>query len=135
MIEITAVLVVVGVMAIIALPKLSQVAERARAADGLQIIAEIRNSQKRRRYEGLSGSEHLGDFDIEFTKSLYFDDPEISEVTIFGSRYFPVSIQRSDGSYTLGLTPEGVPYCDGHGEPNTCSAIGIPARQISAPSE
>jgi len=72
LLELIIVVIVIGILASIALPRYIRVTERARSAEARQVLGILRGSQI--RYNSLSGrwAQALGDLDVNYTDPNYF---------------------------------------------------------------
>ena len=72
LLELIIVIIVIGILASIALPRYVKVSERARSAEGTSLLSSLRSSQIRynAQYATYAGSE--GDLDIDYTTPNFF---------------------------------------------------------------
>jgi len=82
LLELIIVIIVIGILASIALPKYVKVAERARMAEGKYLLGAIRNAQMRYLVEHNVFSNDRNNLDIEFYDSKYFGTPDLSQVPV-----------------------------------------------------
>ncbi|MBL7198474.1 MAG: prepilin-type N-terminal cleavage/methylation domain-containing protein [Candidatus Omnitrophica bacterium] len=65
LLELIIVIVVIGILASIALPRYMRVAERARATEAKSMLSAIRNAQARYHLQHLTYGTRIGNLDIE----------------------------------------------------------------------
>ncbi len=129
LLELIIVIIVIGILASIALPKFLEVTERGRAAEGLNILTTVRGAQLR-YFAQTSPSVYSAvntDLDATFTTLKYFAwqaaaaaDDNAQCVTATRN-----ATQRPTGwgAYKLCVTPNGVVGCT---QPGTeCAKLGI----------
>ncbi|MGD0336387.1 MAG: prepilin-type N-terminal cleavage/methylation domain-containing protein [Candidatus Omnitrophota bacterium] len=126
LIEITVTVVLVGILALIALPRFSKVIEKSRASEGILWLQVMRMAQ--RRYYADHGcyglyASNVNDLDIGFRNNFqYFRD-------LIGA--LPPSIQlgsimRKGLCYQLVIFEDGTIQCSTIiGNPYTCADIGM----------
>ena len=123
--EIITVIIIVGIMASLALPRFTGTFERMRAAEGVQILTALLSAQKTYRFE----------------RGAYATDPTVLDVTIDRSSNFiippsvanpadPVAnwiarIRRSGGNgYWLQINENGTITCANAGGSPSCAQAG-----------
>ena len=128
LIELLIVMVVVGVLVTVALPKYYASLERGRSVEGianLRAASDAINAQyvvNGNSYpSSITGSSALQVGDV--TKSAYFTTPTVS----FSGNTVTVSTSREDGSYTLkAYNSNGdLNYIECTGDGQTCLNIGM----------
>ena len=114
--EIIIVVVILGILAGIALPKVVGPHERMISSEGMNILTVLLGAQKNYAAEH-SNAYAAGDpntvLDITIPTSTHFDAPTVANANPIAS------IKRDDGTYTLNIDDDGVIWCAGAG----CAAI------------
>ncbi len=116
LLELIIVVIIIGILVGIALPRFMGVAEKARSAEGASILGALRSSQIR-YYAQSAGGTYTGvgcpglDLDIaSFTARKYFEDP----VCASSGSIVTISKKATAGQqYTLAITADGVITCSG----------------------
>jgi type IV pilus assembly protein PilE len=123
MMELITVLVIVGVLASIALPRYEVGIEKIRSSEGAQILTALLDAQK--RYSSENGGAYtatMSDLDVTIPASSNFNAPTVSASSPLAT------IQRIDGSsgiddYTLTISDTGTVSCSGGGG-GICGKMG-----------
>ena len=119
LIEIIVVLILVGLLTGLALPKFRYSMERVRAGEGVNLLTALRAAQSGYFTEFQTYTLDPTQLDITVDGSAYFNVP-----TIGGTAAAPtLSIQRSDTTYTLTMVMDGTVTCADGGS-NACESIG-----------
>jgi type IV pilus assembly protein PilE len=115
LLELIIVVIVIGILVSIALPKFITVTEKARAADAFAILGTMRSAQL--RYYGQYGdySADCTILDVTTTTSRYFNTPTCAAADPI------VSVLRLGGAYTLTIDEDGTIKCGAGG---ACPPIG-----------
>ena len=118
LLELIIVVIVIGILVSIALPKFITVTEKARAADGFAVLGTMRSAQF--RYYGQYGAFDSGvsctALDVTTTTSRYFSAPTCAAANPI------VTVDRSDGTYRLTIDEDGAIKCTPL--TGTCPSIG-----------
>ena len=129
--ELVIVVIVIGVLAGLALPRFQTAMERVRSSEGVHTLTVLLAAQKRYAMEnggayklGSGASNHLapGDLDVDIPPSNYFDVPYI-----YSSPAITVRVVRQDGSailYTLDMNENGNITCTNGSGYSFCSKMG-----------
>ena len=126
LLEISIVAAILGVLTVMAIPRLGRTIERMRANEGEQILYNLLSAQQRYSIDHMQGdfvpvyADSIAKLDIEINLTpTNFQAPTVSATP-------PVaSITRNDGTYTLRITPPGTITCDCSGFPcATCTQLG-----------
>ncbi|HQO58071.1 MAG TPA: prepilin-type N-terminal cleavage/methylation domain-containing protein [Candidatus Omnitrophota bacterium] len=115
--ELTVVAVVLGVLSMIAIPRLGNTVERMRAEEGKQMLRAIYAAQK--RYWQENAHTYTDDFDaldIEIRPNSKFENIELD-----ASGYPLAQMDRTNGAYTLTINEMGNIYCVG----TMCYDLGL----------
>jgi len=121
--ELIIVIIVIGILASIALPRYLKVAEKSRMAEGLSLLEMIRGSQL--RYEAATGgfAANETDLDFDYTELKYFGitiaqgtglNDTIGTVSRIGANDCPTSFCPNGDNvdtYELSITGNGVISC------------------------
>ena len=119
--EIMVVVIVVGILASIALPRYSFTMERAKSAEGLEILGSVSQAQKVYQIENGNYTTNLANLDVTFDTIQYFNAPSVFDPLDPVAN--PIaSIQRSSGLYTFSINENGTITCSG--DPTACSKLG-----------
>ena len=73
LLELIVVVIIIGILAMIALPKFVRVAEKARSAEGRMLLAAIRSSQFRYYTEHDKWTSITSDLDMTYSLPTYFN--------------------------------------------------------------
>ena len=109
LIEIIIVVIILGVLGGIAMPRYTGMIERHRAQEGIQTLVVFLNAQRKYQLENggnFAGQAQIAQLDIAAVPTRYFNAP-----TIDTSTKVVAKITRSDGSYTLTIDDQGQIYC------------------------
>ncbi|MFH1359587.1 MAG: prepilin-type N-terminal cleavage/methylation domain-containing protein [Candidatus Omnitrophota bacterium] len=136
LVEITIVVIIIGILAGLALPRLSFVVERQRSTEGTNILAAIRAAQERWRLESGNYTANILDLDIgvpglngePFPRN--FNAPVLQNGGGGGNctNNRLASIVRTGVLYTLEICGQGDPaniFCTDGTIPNICSKMGF----------
>lgn len=129
LLELMVVVIIVGILAMIALPQFFKATEKARSAEGINILGSLRSAQF--RYYAESDTQvyatDVADLDMEYGNLRYFGSLSASGAAhdINGCGFLG-SIQRQGGSgsldYTLNVYEKGTMTCSGNGCPASLAA-------------
>ncbi|MFH1655938.1 MAG: prepilin-type N-terminal cleavage/methylation domain-containing protein [Candidatus Omnitrophota bacterium] len=126
LIELIIVVIIVGILVSIAMPKFTFVAERAKAAEGVEILGSIRRAQI--RYFSLHNdyAMSINEIDIEIPQMKFFlsTSPMKWENPPGGGTIVGIA-QRERGIYALFITEAGEIRCGGAA--NYCNKLGYPS--------
>jgi len=119
LLEVIVVVIIVGVIAALALPRFLVTSEIARNSEGVQILSAIRIAQENYRYENesLSYTALVVDLDIEIPPLNNFDPP----VALIPGLYVAM-VRRNTAEYLLTITVEGDIGC--------INLIGTPCEEL-----
>ena len=107
----------IGAMASIAWPSFVVTIERAKSAEGVQILEVIMGSQKIYKLENGVYSNTMANLEVSIPAASNFNAPTLSTSNPIAS------IQRKDNLYTLSITDAGVIACS-NGTVTYCQKIG-----------
>ena len=118
LLELIIVIVVIGILASIALPRYTKVAERARMAEGKHILGEIRSAQMRYLLSHSVFTNDSDDLDIEIASAKYFlpvnlsgvQQPHQAENPLLG-RIQRTSIDAGEFAYWITIYEDGTFNC------------------------
>jgi prepilin-type N-terminal cleavage/methylation domain-containing protein len=105
LIEVVIVIIIVGVMATIVGPKMTQNQEVSRIGEAVQVLSAYRGAQERWRLDHSTYTADCSDLDVTVTPRN-FNAPTCAND---GS----VSIQRSNGAYTIAVNVANAFSCTG----------------------
>lgn len=124
LIEIIVVIIIVGTLAAIALPRFTGMFERTRVSEGIQFLTVLLGAQKAYEVENGAYATVAGDLDIEITRSANFVLPPT--VANPGNPVTnPIATILRTGAYTLCINEEGTISCKNGGGGFTCAQAGI----------
>ncbi len=103
-----------GVLAAIAIPRITAPNERILSAEGRQTLIAILSAQKRYELENGALAAQITDLDFDIPASNYFNPPSVPLGGIG-------QVQRTGGAYTLTIDASGVITCAGGG--TNCAQI------------
>jgi len=108
MVEIIIVVVMLGIMAAIAIPKVLAPTERVRASEGMQILSTLMGAQKRYALEnnGQYSDGNCSVLDVSIPTSVNFLAP-----TCFNIPTYVANISRIGFGYTLYIDESGAIKC------------------------
>jgi len=119
LIELLIVVIIIGILASIAVPQFFRVAERARAAEGVQALGAVRRAQLRYYSEHGITTAAAGDLDYDVPTLRYFSAPAPVAATYTGGNENLATITRNGisnpgfGAYTLTVHGDGSITCAG----------------------
>ena len=120
--EIIVVVIIVGVLATLVIPRFTGVVERVRAAEGVRMLIALLGAQKAYELENGAYATDPDDLDIEITRASYFVVPPT--VLNTGAPLAPIARIRRTGNYWLEINEEGTISCVDAGAPFTCTQAG-----------
>ena len=119
--EVLVVIVIIGVLASLSIPRLTVAIERTRAAEGIHILEALLQAQKMYYADHGKYSNSYTDLDVEIPPSKNFSD--ISSESV--SEHNPlVTVTRNDGSYSLTIDENGTIGCLNNTADDICTKIG-----------
>jgi len=120
LIELLIVVIIVGILATIAVPQFFSVAERARAAEGAQILGAVRRAELRYYSEQGKMTGNIADLDYDAPASpKYFNAPVPQAAVYTGGAEALATITRNGtsnpgfGAYILTVHGNGTISCAG----------------------
>jgi len=120
LIELLIVIIIIGILAAIAVPQFFKVAERARAAEGVQIIGSLRSAQLRYYSEHGKLTATVDDLDYDAPTPKYFSAGTPVASTYTGGVENLATITRLSGvsnpgfgAYILNIHGNGEITCSG----------------------
>lgn len=113
------VIIIIGVLASLAIPRYNISIERARAGEGVQLLDAIRKAQLARMTEFGAYGKNTKDLNITFPAPKYFD--AIDNNSIDSKANNLGTVDRSSGDYTLSIAEDGALTCTGA----TCGSLGL----------
>ena len=116
--EIIIVVVILGIMASLAIPKVIGPNERVRASEGFHILSVLLNAQRSYSLENANNyATALSSLDVTFPAAANFNAP-----TVANNAAAVASIVRNNGNYTLSINDTGVISCS-ETVAGSCAAI------------
>lgn len=122
LIEIVIVVVILGILAAVALPKITGHNEQVIKSEGMQILIAVLNAQRAYLVEKGVYSSDFSNLDITFPTSSYFDDPAALDPG--GLTGIVANVARKTGLFTLSIDDGGVITCDDATAGADCANIG-----------
>ena len=130
LLELITVVIIIGILAMIAVPQFFRIAERGRAAEGVQILGAVKNAQLRYAAEYGSTTNDAAVIDMEVGTTRFFNPPSlVGSVNVRTSTGVEIAnITRNNTSlaynaYTLNITATGTIDCD-DGSGTICAVLG-----------
>jgi prepilin-type N-terminal cleavage/methylation domain-containing protein len=132
LLELIIVVIIIGILISVAIPQYTSVTEKARAAEGIQILGILRGAQI--RYNSISGQWYSEDYynlnlDVSIETAKYFDlNQTYCHSPSWGGvhRIFTGTTRLANtfGPYLLGINEAGEIYC--YSNPKTiCKKLGF----------
>ncbi|MFC1646218.1 prepilin-type N-terminal cleavage/methylation domain-containing protein [Candidatus Omnitrophota bacterium] len=120
LLELIIVIIVIGILASIALPRYLAVAERGRYAEGISLLGIVRSAQIRHQAEFGNYTDAIADLDATWTDPRYFNDP----AAVDGTSGVLANITRNTKDagafeYSISITVDGNVTC-ADGATGTC---------------
>lgn len=113
MIELVVVVVILGLLAAIAIPKIVAPNEMVISSEGQHLLTVLLSAQKRYQLENGAYTTTVANLDVSATPK-YFDT--VTALDGSGGTAAVASMQRTDGTYTLSISgTNGIIYCAGAG--------------------
>jgi prepilin-type N-terminal cleavage/methylation domain-containing protein len=127
--EVAVVVIIVGVLAALALPRFSFQVEKMKKAEGEQILYVVYMEQEKYFRRNGARTNSIANLDVEIRQPANFNAPVLKATVSLScdgsSSDAYASIARSDGSYNLHVTDNGVIRCTPcNGQ--MCSKLGYP---------
>lgn len=117
--EIMVIIVIVGILASVALPRFTGVVERVRAAEGVHILTSLLQAQKAYETENGNFADNPTKLDIEIDRA---DNFNVGSIVVQDDATNVAQITRT-GGYTLSIDEDGTISCtDGA---ITCARAGF----------
>jgi prepilin-type N-terminal cleavage/methylation domain-containing protein len=114
LLELIVVVIVIGILAMIALPRFIRVAEKARSSEGRMILDSLRAAQFRYYAEHDKYAGGAGEIDMTYSTPQYFGTVtaiSTGNLTPAGENTFFGSVQRGANYYTLSIAGNGAISC------------------------
>lgn len=122
--EITIVVIIVGVLASLALPRFTGVFERMKASEGVQLLSALLRAQKAFETENGNYTNNLALLDVEIDTAEYFNAATEAVWDPVDPVANPIATITRIGAYTLGINEEGDITCT-EGGAITCARAGF----------
>ena len=119
LLELLTVVIIVAILASLAVPQFFRIAERARAAEGVNILGSIRSAQLRYYSEHSVLTNTIGELDIDVPSTRFFGTMTIPNPAYTAGNEVIGTIQRNNssnpgyGTYTLSIQGDGDITCAG----------------------
>ena len=130
LLELITVVIIIGILAMIAVPQFFRIAERGRAAEAIQILGAVKNAQLRYAAEYGSTSNDASVIDMEVTGTRFFGSPSlVGGINVRTDTTSEIAnITRNNNSlaynaYTMNITADGTIACDDGGG-TICTILG-----------
>ncbi|MBF0385311.1 MAG: prepilin-type N-terminal cleavage/methylation domain-containing protein [Candidatus Omnitrophica bacterium] len=129
LLELIIVMIILGLIASLAIPRYQNLVEKARSVEGVNVLNNIFRAQERYVYlSNGSYSTEVSELNLSIPAMTYFDQPALDPAggTISSPPEYLGSIGRKGGLYTLYIYASGDIKCaQGEGiETNYCNAMG-----------
>jgi prepilin-type N-terminal cleavage/methylation domain-containing protein len=118
LLELLTVVIIIAILASIALPQFFKAAERARAAEGVNILGALRSAQLRYYAEHGELADNREDLDVDLPNMRFFNNASALNPIYSASNENIASVTRSNvnnpgyGSYILYIQGDGDIVCD-----------------------
>ena len=134
LIELLVIVLIIGVLAVIALPIYFSALEKTRAGESVQLLSAITKAQQRYKVQSQEYSENIESLDITVKNYSTGEEATGSE---FDSQYFNFTLgedyalaARKNGDYFLGMDYDTYAiYCGGN-DTSICARFGLEVRNI-----
>ena len=113
LLELIIVIIVIGILASIALPRYLRVAERSRMAEGKSILGALRGAQVRYAAEHGNFTTDVDNLDTDMTTSRYFEVPFTVDDTDPIASVVRNAVDAGSFAYTLTIYEDGTLNCTG----------------------
>ena len=128
LIELIIVVIIIGILAAIGLPQFFKVTERARAAEGINLLGSLRGAQIRYAAEHQRATSQLSKLDVDHSGLKYFGSITLNgAANIMTDAHVLASVKRKApstfGLYGLNISVDGTIKCTG-GSGNICTTLG-----------
>lgn len=123
--EMLIVIIVLGALAGLALPRYGASIEKTKSAEGVQILQSLREAQELYKFEHGDYTDTYADLEIEIPEPKHFD--AVSDDSISDSDPIAV-VSRSTGDYDLRVYQNGDIRCHPNVE-NKCDNFGLPIEE------
>ncbi len=107
LVEIIIVVVILGIMASIAIPRVIGPNERIKASEGQHTLIAIMGAQKNYFLENSAYATGMGSLDITIPASSYFNAPDLSSASAAAL----ATVTSTAGTYVLSIDTAGVITC------------------------
>jgi len=111
LIEIIIVVIILGIIASLGIPKYTGMYEKTRLGEGVQTLGVLRGAQKRYFLENDSYATALNNLDVTIGTMKYFKD--VKAANNASATSYVAQLTRSDDSYTLSISTDGTYSCTG----------------------
>ncbi len=121
--ELIVVIIIVGVLAGLAIPRFSHTVEKSRIAEAINILQTLRDAQEVYNLENGVYAADPDDLDVTIPASRNFQPPTVAAADPIAS------IERNAGGYqyTLTIDADGTVSCGGTVSPaGICTTLGCP---------
>ena len=110
LVELSVVIVIIGILAAFAVPKFRQAVERSKAGEAFNYLSAIRDAQERYHSRQSIYATNLGALDINMPAPKYFNVGTVNEVVL--DTAWSLTLTRSGASggygvYTVSFTQDG----------------------------
>lgn len=117
--ELVIVIIVMGVIASIALPRYQFTIEKAKSGEALQILESLRGAQELYKYEHGVYSAIRTDLDVTIPSPVHFNMPTVQATDPIAS------IQRKGNLYSFEIEADGTITCKPNVWPTSCTKMGF----------
>lgn len=107
LLELIIVIIVIGILASIALPRYLRVAERARAAEAKNMLSSIRSSQLRYSAQYMNYTSAISNLDVETGTVKYFSFASGDVASAVGTATRTTLDRGAFPAYTVTISDEG----------------------------
>ncbi len=123
LLELLMVVIILGILIAIALPRYLGVVERGKAAEALNLLGTLRGSQLRYYAINDEYATTAGDLDADWTTLKYFKTVEGADSATSPTYVARITRDATGNEYMLAITEDGTISCSG-GSSGMCGKLG-----------
>jgi prepilin-type N-terminal cleavage/methylation domain-containing protein len=124
LLELIIVIIVIGILASIALPRYLRVAERGRMSEGRNLLGVLRSAQIREEAEVGAFAAAEGDLDVTYTLPRYFTVAVANNAAALAT-VTRNTVDRGNFDYSMSIDDNGTITCTNGGAYPACVELGL----------